>query len=308
MKQTIKGALAGGTLLIACLSILAIFRGSTTPEPKKNEPGKVYFQQVPVPDSLSFAGEKVPLEYQDVYESLDRELLVNSYFHSQTIRFIKMAPRYLPIIEPILKAEGIPDDFKYLALAESGFDPRAASPAGAVGFWQFLKTTGKEYGLEVGTEVDERYHIEKSTAAACRYLKKSFEKYNSWALVAASYNAGPAFVSRQLERQKINSYYDMLTGEETGRYVFRILALKLIVENPEKYGFKVEERYPAHKTKLVEVKGAVPDLAEFARQHGTNYKLLKMHNPWLRETFLTNPANKTYEIKIPVEGSRMKQN
>lgn len=265
-----------------------------------------YYLSPPVPDLLSFAGEPVPLDYFDVRESLERELLVNSYFHSQTLRFLKLAPRYFALIEPILAADSIPDDFKYLALAESGFNPRAISPAGAVGFWQFLKGTATDYGLEVTAEVDERYHLELSTQAVSRYLKDSFRKYGSWALVAASYNAGRRFVDRQMSIQKEYSYFDLMLGEETERYVFRILALKLILENPEAYGFQVteSEKYPLWKTKNVQVDKAVPDFALFAKEYGTNYKILKMLNPWLRESFLTNAKGKTYTIKIPEKNFR----
>ncbi|MDX9880749.1 MAG: lytic transglycosylase domain-containing protein [Prolixibacteraceae bacterium] len=261
-----------------------------------------FYGSVPLPEELNFAGEQVPLERFDVTESLDRELLSNAYFHSQTIRFLKMAPRYFSIIDPILKENGVPADFKYLCLAESNFDERAVSPAGAVGLWQFMKNTATEYGLEINKEVDERYHIEKTTAAACKYLLESYQKYGSWALVAASYNAGRSFISNQAERQKTNGYYDLLLGEETARYVFRIMALKIIMENPEKYGFQVpdKEKYPVIETKTIGITGAVPNFADFAKQHSISYKMLKQFNPWLRESYLTNPSGKTYQVKIPV--------
>jgi hypothetical protein len=260
------------------------------------------FSAVEIPDSVTFAGEPVPLWRFDVREALDRELLVNSYFHSQTIRYIKMAPRYFSIIEPILKEKGVPDDFKYLAVAESGFNPRAVSPARAVGLWQFLQGTARDYRLEVNSQVDERYHIEKSTYAACDYLLDSFEKYDSWAVVAAAFNAGNTGVQRQILRQKNASYYDLLFGEETSRYVFRIIALKLIMENPEKYNLFVEEeeKYPIIETREVEITGKVIDFADFALEHGINYKLLKDFNPWLRDNFLTNSVGKKYTVKIPV--------
>lgn len=262
----------------------------------------VAFTSVRIPDSVTFAGEQVPMERFDIRESLDRELLVNSYFHSQTLRFIKMAPRYFAIIDPILEEKGVPADFKYLALAESGFNPRAVSPARAVGIWQFLATTAQEYGLEVNSEVDERYHIEKSTYAACNYLLKAYKKYGSWSMVAAAYNGGMAGVERQINRQKNNVYYDLLFGEETSRYVFRIIALKLIMENPEDYNFFVaeEEKYPVVQTRDIEITSGVADFAQFALQHNINYKLLKDFNPWLRENNLTNAAGKKYTIKIPV--------
>ncbi len=255
-----------------------------------------------MPDSVSFAGEWLPLERFDVKESLDREMLSNAYFHSQTMRYLKLAPRYFSIIEPILEEKGLPDDFKYLAVAESGFDPRAESPANAIGFWQFLRGTAQEYGLTVNGEVDERYHVEKSTYAACDYLLDSYEKYGSWSMVAASYNAGMRGVDRQVERQKTDSYFDLLLVDETQRYVYRIVALKLIMENPEKYGFYIsdEEKYPIIETREVEITGAVEDFADFAKEQGINYKLLKDFNPWLRETYLRNPEAKTYTVKIPV--------
>lgn len=255
----------------------------------------------PIPDKLTFAGEEVPLWNFDIKESLDRELMVNTYFHSQTLRFLKLVPRYFKIIEPILKKNNIPDDFKYLALAESGFDPKALSPAGAAGIWQFMKGAARENGLEVNTEVDERYHIEKATVAACKYLQESFDKYGDWTTVAASYNAGRNGVDRQVERQKETHYYNLLLSEETNRYVFRILALKVILENPEVYGFEVSKKaiYPSIPVKIIEVNGAVADFADFAKAHKTNYKILKYFNPWLRETYLTNKSGKTYEIKIP---------
>lgn len=255
----------------------------------------------PMPAKLSFAGEEVPLWNFDIKESLDRELMVNTYFHSQTLRFIKLVPRYFKIIEPILKENNIPDDFKYLALAESGFDPKALSPAGAAGIWQFMKGAARENGLEVNGEIDERYNIEKATGAACKYLQESYEKYGDWTTVAASYNAGRNGVDRQVERQKETHYYNLLLSEETNRYVFRILSLKVILENPEVYGFDVspKEIYPSIPVKIVEVSTSVEDFADFAKAHKTNYKILKYFNPWLRETYLNNKAGKTYEIKIP---------
>lgn len=257
-----------------------------------------------VPNQLEFGGEKVPLERWDVKESLDRELLVNTYWQSQTLLFLKRSNRYFPIIEPILKEHGIPDDFKYLSLIESGFIPTVKSPAGAVGLWQFMKGTARDYKLEVNEEVDERYNIEKSTIAACKYLKKSYDKYQSWALVAASYNAGRRFVDRQLKKQDAGSYFDLLLGEETGRYVYRILAIKMIMENPKKYGFMYREAdlYPYIPTQKIKINTSVDDFAVFAKQHGVNYKILKNFNPWLRRAYLTNKNKKEYEITLPAEG------
>lgn len=291
------------TVVVAAkiIVVVLILSSARSEEDKILNPVQKY-ESVEIPESLSFLGEKMPLERFDVREALDREILSNAYFHSQTIRYIKMAPRYFSVIEPILKENGVPTDFKYLALAESGFNPRAVSPASATGLWQFMKDTGKEYGLEINNEVDERYHVEKSTRAACNYLKDAYQKLGNWTLVAASFNAGMNGVQRQIERQKSNNYYDMLFVEETQRYVFRIVALKLILENPEKYHFYIgeKEKYPVIKTRKVVVKGAVGDFAAFARENGINYKLLKDFNPWLRDTKLSNPSGKSYEIQIPV--------
>ncbi len=260
------------------------------------------FASVIIPDKLKFVGEEMPLDRFDVREALDRELLSNAYFHSQTIRYIKLAPRYFPVIEPILKSKGIPDDFKYLALAESGLNPRAVSPAGAVGFWQFLNGTAKDFGLEINSEVDERYHIEKSTYAFCDYMRTSYNKYGNWTLAAASFNGGIARVQRQMDRQKMDNYYNLLFVDETQRYVFRIVALKLILENPEQYNFIIGEndKYPLIKTRDVEITGSVSDFADFAIENGINYKLLKDFNPWLRDDKLTNAAKKKYTVKIPI--------
>lgn len=285
------------------VAVLVILLGSARSDendiPKES---KTEFKSVEIPIVAYFSGEKMPLDQFDIKEALDRELLSNAYFHSQTLRYIKLAPRYFSVIEPILKEKGIPDDFKYLAVAESGLNPRAVSPANARGFWQLMKGTAQEYGLEVNNEVDERYHVEKSTYAACDYLLKAYNKYENWTLVAAAYNAGMTGVQRQLTRQKVEDYYDLLLVEETQRYVFRIVALKLILENPNQYNFVVaeNEKYPIIKTKDVIINGAVTDFADFAKENGTNYKMLKDFNPWLRDNNLTNTAKKKYVVKIPV--------
>jgi hypothetical protein len=289
-------------IAIKVVVVVMAFSALKSAEQTETSETETKFTTVKIPDNVSFAGEKMPLDQFDVKEALDRELLSNSYFHSQTIRYIKLAPRYFPVIEPILKEMGIPDDFKYLAVAESGFNPRAASPAGAVGFWQFLDVTAKEYGLEVNKEIDERYHVEKSTYAFCSYLRSSYNKFGSWTLAAASYNGGMARVESQKSRQKMSEYYDLLFVEETQRYVFRIAALKLIMENPEQYNFVVKEneKYPFIKTREVEINGPVKNFADFAIEQGINYKLLKDFNPWLRDDKLTNAAGKKYTVKIPV--------
>jgi membrane-bound lytic murein transglycosylase D len=260
---------------------------------------------VKIPQNLEFAGEKVPVENFDTRESLDMELLINAYWHSQTFLLIKKANRYFPPIEKILKEYNVPDDFKYLAIAESGLT-NVVSPRKAVGFWQLLEETAKENGLEVSKEVDERYDPEKSTRAACRFMLESYEKYNSWTLAAASFNAGVRGIDRQIDRQKETSYYDLLLPDETARYIFRAVALKIIMTDPEKYGFYLDKSdlYPEIPYYTVEMDSSITDMADFAKAHSTNYKLLKFLNPWLRESYLTNKSGKTYIIKIPDENSR----
>ena len=299
--------------LLMALPVVLVLPFTACSQSNRQTPDSIgthLFTPVELPNKLTFAGEKVPLEYFDVRENLDREMLSTVYFHSQTIRYIKNAPRYFAIIEPILKSHGIPEDFKYLAVAESGFDPRAVSPAKAVGMWQILESVAKENGLEINAEVDERYHVEKSTEAACRILKSAYERFGSWSLVAASYNGGRTRVVNNINNQKVRSYYDLFFVEETTRYVFRILAFKMVMEDPGKYGFSVEKDqfYPIIETKSVEVKGPVLSWADFALENGINYKILKMFNPWLRDTLLKNPTRKTYTIKIPEEGYRTKTN
>lgn len=259
---------------------------------------------LPIPDGLNFAGEAVPLDNPDIKERMDRELLVNTYWQSNSLLLFKRANKYFPIIEPILAAEGVPDDFKYLAVIESGLT-QAVSPARATGFWQILKTTGREYGLEVNQNVDERYHIEKSTRVACNYLKKAKKRFGSWTAAAAAYNAGNAGVGRRMKSQNVDDYYDLLLGEETGRYVFRIIALKEILSNPKKYGFnyKKQDLYEYIPTYKVSVDTAVTDFVKFAEGFGINYKILKIHNPWLREPHLNNKSRKQYFIDIPKEGN-----
>ncbi len=258
-----------------------------------------------IPKNLEFAGEPVPIHNFDVWESFDRELLVNTYWQSQTLLFIKRAARFFPVIEPILEEYNVPDDFKYLALAESGM-LNAISPAGAVGVWQFLRGTARDYGLEVNEEVDERYHLEKSTVAACRFLLESYTKYGSWTMAAASYNAGRRGMDRQIGIQKEDDYYDLLLNEETQRYVFRIIAIKTILEDPSAYGFHVSESdlYPYIDYFEVPVNARVADFADFAKEFNTNYKMLKYLNPWLRRPYLTNSSGKTYNVRLPREGAR----
>lgn len=256
-----------------------------------------------LPDELSFCGEPVPMDRIDVRERLDRELLVNTYWQSNTLLAHKRANRWFPLIEEVLKREGVPEDMKYLALVESNFT-NAVSPMGAAGYWQFLKETGQHHGLEVNAEVDERYNVEKSTEAACRYLKNAYAKHGSWALAAAAYNLGSGGVDKQLGRQKKENYFDLLLPEETSRYVFRILAMKEIIRNPERYGFHLRQRdlYPPYKTRSLEVRGPIEDIAAFASANGTDYKTVKLLNPWLREAKLSNREGRAYEILLPGAG------
>lgn len=253
-----------------------------------------------VPKEMSFAGEPVPLHIPDVYERLDKELQINTYFHSNTIFLMKRANRWLPQIEEILRANDVPDDFKYLPLIESNL-LNDVSPKNAVGYWQILKDAGKENGLEITNEVDERYDPLKATEAACRYLRSAYRKFGNWTLVAASYNRGMGGIERALENQQVESYYDLYLNEETSRYVFRILAIKEIAENPLKYGFKVspEHLYQEEQLRYVQVDETIKDLVTFAKKHNTNYKLIKRHNPWLRDESLTVKKGKHYRIAIP---------
>ncbi|MEM9866940.1 MAG: lytic transglycosylase domain-containing protein, partial [Bacteroidota bacterium] len=258
---------------------------------------------IEIPEDLNFAGEDVPLKDPEVLERVDREFLVNTYWQSNALLLMKRANKYFPVIEPILEKNGIPDDFKYLAVAESALID-VASPKGAAGMWHFMKATGKEYGLEVNSNVDERYHIEKSTQAACEYINKWKKRFGTWTLAAASYNAGPAGIQKYMKIQKVDDYYDLLLGQETGRYVFRILALKEILSNPDKYGFEVEKEdlYKAVPSFKVEVDTAVTSWADFANLYEINYKILKRHNPWLREPHLNNASGKKYVVEIPNKG------
>jgi len=247
----------------------------------------------------------MPLENFDTRESLEREILISAYRHSSTILIILRANRYLPIIERILKKNNVPDDFKYLVAAESEYS-NMVSPAGATGFWQIMPETGREDGMEINTVVDERYDVEKSTQFACDYFLKSYEKFGNWTLAAASYDGGRAGIDEQIDIQHQHNYYDLLLSEETARYIFRVVAYKLIITDPENYGFRIrkEDLYPELNYYEVKVDTAVTDFSTFAEKFSTNYKMLKLLNPWLRKPFLTPKPNKDYLIKIPSEGMR----
>ncbi len=253
-----------------------------------------------IPTEMSFAGEPVPLHINDVRERLDRELQINSYLHSSTLFIIKRANRWLPEFEKILKENGIPEDFKYLPLIESAL-LNQVSPKEAVGFWQIIKSAGKMYDLEITKEVDERYDPIKSTQAACKYLKDAHRKFGSWTLAAASYNRGTTGMQKALDNQKVDSYYDLFLNDETSRYIFRMLAMKEILENPLKYGFVLseEELYKPEAVRHIEVKESIKSLVDFSLAQGTNYKTLKRLNPWLRDEELTVKKGKTYLIALP---------
>ena len=263
-----------------------------------SDPSKVF--ALDIAENYSFAGETVTLDEHDLRERMDKELLVNTYWQSNTMLMIKRSNKYFPTIERILKEEGVPDDFKYLAVIESGLE-NVNSPAGAKGFWQIMKTTGREMGLEVNSNVDERYHIENATRVACTYLKKAKKKLGSWTLAAASYNRGISGINRLLEKQQAETYYDLLLNSETRRYVFRILAMKEILSNPTRYGFvfEVQDLYTEIPVYTVEVDTAISNIARFAKTMGVNYKQMKIHNPWLLQNHLNNKSRKLYHIKLP---------
>ncbi len=292
-------------VIAGLIMVIQSFTGTTGESGHSNQGLFYSVKAVKIPENLEFAGERVPVENFDTREALDMELLINTYWHSQTFLNIKKANRYFPVIEKILSENDIPDDFKYLAIVESGLS-NAVSPKQAVGFWQLLEATARENGLEVSKEVDERYHLEKSTIAACKFFKESYAKYGNWTMAAASFNAGVRGIDRQIERQKQEYYYDLLLADETARYIFRVLALKLVLSNPAEYGFQVDtsDLYPGIPYYTVEVDSAIADMADFADLYSTNYKILKYLNPWLRENYLSNKNRKAYTIKIPEKGFR----
>ena len=299
----------GGTLLSTFLSYSLQVVSFYPPEKKTAADSVFRFGTFKLPDSISFAGESMPLENIDTRESLDREVLITAFRHSSTILIIKRANRYMPLIEKILKKNHIPDDFKYLAVAESDLS-NVISPAGAVGFWQIMDDTGREGGLEINKVVDERYDVEKSTQFACEYFQKSYEKYGNWTMAAASYDNGRGGVDDQIAIQHKNNYYDLLLNEETARYIFRAIAYKMILSDPGKYMFFIgkEDLYPEFNYTEVKADTAISDFAAYAEKFGTNYKMIKMLNPWLRKPFLTLSPGREYLIKIPSSGMRHSEN
>ena len=260
-----------------------------------------------VPEYVRFADQTIRFDRSDLYERMDRELLTFTYMHTTSMLMLKRSDRIFKLVVPILRRYGIPEDLKYLMVIESNLDPQAVSPAGAAGLWQFMSTAAKEYGLEVNANVDERYHIEKATIAACRYLKRSYSRFGDWLSVAASYNAGPGAIATRMEAQQEKRAEDLWLVNETSRYMFRMLAAKMMFEDPAAFGFVVpeEDRYPAMQVKeLVEVTDPIPDLTAFAKEHGVSFAQLKRANLWLRESKLNNSSHRSYEIIIPLESGR----
>jgi hypothetical protein len=297
--------LAGVLLSTAIISVVAFNPIDETEEPVdvKADGRLQYKWYAPeLPKSMNFAGEKVPLDRWEIKEQLDRELLYNYYNHYATIYILKLADRYFPVIEPMLKANGIPLDFKYLCIAESALQNQT-SRAGAVGFWQFMPGTAPSFGLEISDDVDERYDVQKSTEAACKYFRQAYTKFGSWTAAAASYNMGQGGYNGQSTFQQRTNYYDLMLPEETMRYVFRILAFKLLIGEAEKFGYIVtkSDAYNPIKTRKLTVSSSIPNLADYALSNGTTYRMLKQLNPWLRERKLTVRPGKTYEILLPSE-------
>jgi hypothetical protein len=296
MKRAALTNLSIGLFIGLLITAQLAFNNRTTKD--KSDSKKI--EAPPLPPKISFAGEAVPLERWDVKERLDREVLVNYYNHANILYLMKLANRYFPKISERLKANGVPDDFKYLCVAESNLLSGARSSAGAVGFWQFMDYTAPGY-LEVNDDVDYRYDLEKSTNAACAYLKEAKAKFGSWTAAAASFNCGQGGYNKQASFQKTNNYYDLLLPEETNRYLFRILAFKYLMENANDLGFTLEEqeKYADVPYRSITVSNSISNLADFAIANGTNYKMLRLMNPWLRGRSLIVKAGKTYEIKLP---------
>ena len=303
MKKIIRKAIP--ICIYICIGMcIPLILGNTKLDDKELPESKVAALAVvpAVPDEVHFADEVIKLDRADLRERMDREITAFTYSHQLTLLMIKRANRYFPIVEPILKECGVPDDLKYLMVIESNLSPLARSAAGAAGMWQFMQETGRKYGLEVNANIDERYNIEKATRAACAYLKESYAMYGDWMTVAASYNAGQNGISRRLEQQGVDNAMDLWLVEETSRYMFRILTAKMVLENPKAYGFiiKRSQLYPyiAPKT-IITTNQQIDDLAAFAKEHGVTVAQLKEENPWLREYTMNNKSGRTYRLRIP---------
>ena len=288
-----------GVLVIALAFVgLRSAQSNETPHPVEVRPSTV--KPFELPKQLDFAGESLPLNMTEVKEKLDREILVNTYWQSNNLLMLKRSSKFFPIIEPMLAKNGVPDDFKYLALIESGLQ-NVVSPAGAAGYWQIMKSTGRENGLEINNEIDERYHIEKSTQVACDYLNEAYERFGNWTLAAASYNMGMAGTSRRLAEQGVESYYDLLLNAETSRYVYRIAAVKHIHENLEEFGYVYhqDQGYSFPEMDTISVNTKVADWISWAKAQGITYNTLRIYNPWIQSKQLSNSTNKAYHIWVP---------
>lgn len=294
-----------GTLLLAVIALLLISGSNPDRATEENPSTLSTTMSVEVPDEIIFADERVVFDRYDKRERMDRELNSFTYLHSSTLLLFKRANRIFPLIEPILKRQGVPEDIKYLAVIESSLNPRAVSPARAAGLWQFLQVTGRQFGLEVTAEVDERYHVERSTEAACRYLKQAYMKYGSWSAAALSYNGGQGRITGELNKQRATDALDLWLVEETSRYYYRMVAAKLIFEHPQQYGFVIrpDQFYKPMEFKEVKVSTPIPDLVAFAEKQGITYAQLKDFNSWLRSDKLTNKTGKSYTLLIPTQES-----
>ena len=293
------------SIAVAAFLTFALFASYTSSDGSPIEDAEVdklpqMIKPVSLNKAFDFAGESVPMENFDARERLDRELTENSYRHGRNMLNLKKAKRYFPYIEKILAQYGVPDDFKYVAVAESDLS-NAVSPAGAKGFWQFMRLTAKDYGMEVSSTVDERYHLEMATEAACKHIIKLKNQFGNWTLAAAAYNMGQTRLRKDMGIQKATNFYDLNLNRETSRYIFRLLAFKEIMSNPEEYGFNLEgEGYsPLDDYAVVEVNETIPNLGDFASKYGISYRMLKLYNPWLVSTSLANKSRKQYFIKIP---------
>ena len=294
--------LALGLVAVLAVASNKIDPASTTGEQAKEGRPQYRWFAPELPKALSFCGEQVPMERWEVRERLEREMLVNAYLHGSTLYILMLSGRYFPVIEERLKANDIPDDIKYICVAESSLQQNALSPVGAASFWQFMKDTGPHYGLEINDEVDERFNVIKATDAACKYFKEAYTKFGSWTAAAASYNCGQTGYANQVDFQQSSNYYDLIFPDETNRYVFRILALKYILSNAKVFGLYPEQNddFKPLKSRVVEVDKTIENLNDFAKTNNTTYKMLKIYNPWLRAHKLTVKAGKKYEIALPL--------
>jgi len=290
-----------GILVVTGVSLKKIDSTATAVEVSPEGRPQYKWYAPMLPSGIDFCGEVVPLDREDVQEKLDREMIVNAYLHGTQLYILKLSGRYFPIIEERLKANGVPDDFKYVCIAESALNQNALSGVGAASFWQFMKDTGPNYGLEINDEVDERFNVVKATDAACHYFKDAYTKFGTWTGAAASYNCGQAGYANQCEFQKATNYYDMIFPDETNRYVFRILALKYLLSHPKLFGLMIEpvDKYKPLKSRVVEVDKTIANLTDFALENHTTYKMLKIYNPWLRGHKLTVRNGKKYEVELP---------